>query len=1056
MKVNQIKTINNQYPEIAKYILLAKNSKQGNIGQITSFIERDKNNKQKIVKWIEYWSKEYLEQAIILIKGLQYIEKEQKEELKQSIYKKIDEVTSINKKIYIKILASLYFEEFDKAEEEYMKIKKQKTEIEEQYKEFEKEWIEKQDKSINEEENEYMYKKTKFIAKIRKYDKILKNLNAGITYKFLNNSNYNLILRYVNIVQKCGDYEKIKYVVTMISKTINKNIQKNLIQEIVNTFIKREEINYAFDFLYHLKVKNYLEYIPKDKSEMEYIEVLNEINRNNPVLLEIQKNLFFNANYKKYNNLLLCTKKWIEYIEKRTEKLNDIEVVHEAILILKCIDSDINILKTNEYITWKIDEISNIILENKIDIEKVVYEIIEYYKILIGVINKIILNEKSFNDLSEKIEQLKCLNIFAYKEEYKDPLLKKYRKELSSNINISKKIYKEDMEKKYRTLKSGKRIYLYMNTHWKYVIPIEEFLEEMEQKNIKISYNNLNKYIFYGIIIPGKRNKRLKLKNVYNINRTRVRDPLKTLENKKYKCVVKIIGINRFSSELLVQISEIIEQDEYKKESKNEKIKNSFEQYIRALEKKDDTDIKELSKKLKKVNTNQTKKIAKTQILMMEQFGKEIIDILKKDEANPFKYKNIKSYKSGINSKKILKDKEKLNNLKQLIELCNSEYDEEIKNLKTYYSEYVKEKYKEILENDKNDIKDIVYYYMNTSTKYIINLNEYIYLIAITRFKEQENIDIYEIFKYYPILFKELTYNKEDKNYKVKDLENLQAQDVIYDGLKENTIIDGISYLNSYLNRYNVITKKIYINTLVKTYFITNSREYDELLKTLTNMLYVNSRAFNEIKKIKQIPELRNNNRKKIKAYPFLTLQLENICINLFMRLINDVKNLEKFILMLGNNNIFRQDMNINSQPKKYNKNTKEEIKETFLNQINSDNIETILYCYQNSYLKNMIRIEELIRRLFIYNNGLNNVDKNGKIYLNNYNLQINVKIKSIEQEIIIAERIKDYDDIKINIIGEISNKKNKQLKVVEYNTISKIFICKEIKSAYYNKNKKS
>ena len=148
-------------------------------------------------------------------------------------------------------------------------------------------YIEKQYKLV-------LYKKMPQLENLVKseYQKInITNFNNIITTKLLKESNYELIFNYIYILQCFSDYSDFKDEIHKF-KLAPKKQNKDIILKITNRFIKKREIYPAFQFLKNISISNYFEYLPKSRTESEYIDIVKrEFNFFSGY--QIQKDLFF-------------------------------------------------------------------------------------------------------------------------------------------------------------------------------------------------------------------------------------------------------------------------------------------------------------------------------------------------------------------------------------------------------------------------------------------------------------------------------------------------------------------------------------------------------------------------------------------------------------------------------------------------------------------------------------------------------------------------------------------------------------------------------------------
>ena len=75
-------------------------------------------------------------------------------------------------------------------------------------------------------------------------------------------------------------------------------------------------------------------------------------------------------------------------------------------------------------------------------------------------------------------------------------------------------------------------------------------------------------------------------------------------------------------------------------------------------------------------------------------------------------------------------------------------------------------------------------------------------------------------------------------------------------------------------------------------------------------------------------------------------------------------------------------------------------IRDMFLDKSKTADLETVLYCYENTFLKNLISIEEILKTVLVYNkNYKNKVDNEGFFDLLEYNIEVVGVVKKDDME---------------------------------------------------------
>ena len=147
---------------------------------------------------------------------------------------------------------------------------------------------------------------------------------------------------------------------------------------------------------------------------------------------------------------------------------------------------------------------------------------------------------------------------------------------------------------------------LYMNTHWKHIIHLEDLLQALEQKNAKEVEAYFAPYIFYGKIKPIKTYFRFKIQNVNVLNRTRLSNN-SFLQGEDYRTQTfqaKICGYSSIYHEILVKDvcavrDTIIEMPE--NEEKSEETNSTLAEIPTVLSKEDEKTYRMLERQCKQI-----------------------------------------------------------------------------------------------------------------------------------------------------------------------------------------------------------------------------------------------------------------------------------------------------------------------------------------------------------------------------------------------------------------------------------------------------------------------
>lgn len=858
-------------------------------------------------------------------------------------------------------------------------------------------------------------------------------LNNKIFETLLEDSDYRLIFEYIYIVEKCNDYHKIEYILPkMILAPKEKN--KDLIIKIVNKFIEYDKTYYAFEFLENISIKNYLDYMPKDKTALDYIEIIRK-KRPSIIMLYVQKQLFFEEYFKEYQDELECTKKWIKYLEANTE-IKKNEIVHEMILIMELLNMDMSLLDNDSFILQYLEKISNSIKKYNIVINNKYAS-----KLTINVLNRILCNDKEFAEIIRKIKIINYANIF--KNSLDSTSLPVYIKEISFNTQIveTKQIFTKLIEN-INQENAKDLIYIYMNTHLKAIIPIEILADKLFEKNLKNIIDLFNEYNFYGRFSPTNLEMyyRFKIHNVLNLSRTRIRKSQVSKFNNIFKNIykLKISGYDNINKEILIEDINIFS-------ATKSIVNNEIQAYIASYMNEKINMVTTINKS--EFNDIELTKIIETQVDLLKNISPQLIQKMKKDNKNPYRFINYEEIKEK-------RSIEIIDMIEMYKEKVNLKTEEGI-SLKEKFHDRIKEELNNGLRDEDKLLENIIFYYMNSVIKYILDFDEFIEILVASRFEEQEIVNIETYFEGYPIFYKDIKNNK-DNNFLNIICRNLACEKKSLKGLIKN----DLTYKAGIIKYYNKKSKQCIIEEKISIEIPARSEEYLKLLKIFNKYIATNNfSVLEELKSLKKITELSNERNIKYSNDEFLLKVYINLYYRVVVTLINDLKKLKLFIEYLGANNCWTDA--------KFNKNkviwvfkSNKSIPEAFIKKAKVENIEDILYCYNNTFLKINIPLDELLKNIFKFNkNGYTLVKRDGKVDLSKYNIVVEA-FKSQEQassDYMSMQTHNNFDNLKVIMTNKraeyIEPNKKMIIKITQYDVIYNILYCRKVPRKNYKTN---
>lgn len=332
---------------------------------------------------------------------------------------------------------------------------------------------------------------------------------------------------------------------------------------------------------------------------------------------------------------------------------------------------------------------------------------------------------------------------------------------------------------------------------------------------------------------------------------------------------------------------------------------------------------------------------------------------------------------------------------------------------------------------------------MNTSTKYIININDFLDCIIEERVKNNILAKLNE----YEIIFKEI-----DENNNIKEPLQVEVENIKYTGnpIKKD-FANKLAYLKGNLE-YDINSKQLYISNLYYTDLPRNSEGYYQLIRILDEFVETkNINVLEQLKKLEIILELKSDQNIKYAGDKYLLANYRRLYNMSVAILINNLELLKTFILDLRKNNYWKKS-NDSTNYLNWHVNSIGEIKniiKIFLENAKKDDPETVIYCYKNTYLKNVIPLDQLLKTIFRFNKeGRKIINERGNVNLKQHALTILANIENVNENHTIVYTKKGFDHLKVIIqdanISKFSElSKQIYLKVEKYSTANNILFCK-------------
>lgn len=845
---------------------------------------------------------------------------------------------------------------------------------------------------------DFLMSKDEKLARLLKPSEIFKGpkyINNSVIDKLLEASDYDTILDFISVVDNNDDFLTIFNSIKKIRNIIIDN-HTDKIKSLVKEMIGRNHYYYALHILKCCNAKKYMDYLPQDKTPMDYLEEIKGDYVRASII--IQKELFAEAHPEL--NGIECSKAWLKHIDSY-EELHTSEIKSQIQTVIELLISDFCLLE-DEYIKEKIEYFR----KNSQDYIKSLP--VRLYKNAKDLMNKIILETHTNKELISKLKQISGINLFEYLENEIEPMYDRMEMFAPEMTAKSKELLNRILSEK--DLNTEELVYIYMNTYMRVTIGLEEFIPRLLENNCENIYEELNKYKFY-INIWLTKNKRKRVASLLNVKKI-VDIPLENsttnLLGNTYKKVytVTIQSFDKFQNCLcLSKIREISMPEEETAEV--EQIENDEEQNTRPTNRLEwymfyyEEDKVAHFERLKEFSLNgeELERFIQFQIDLLPKLTSTVEEKLFKDTINPYRYKN---YKFLLQCKPV-KQKEQFEKI--------SFYREFATKLKKKYAKIVKEEYIKLLRTNNIELLTIIKYYFNTSTRYFLALEDFIKLIANIRFNDKKIVFLSKYFQYFPILFSNTTEDVYivDMSQIVTRLGDKKYIKYVGDTKKikeKNQFKRAYFCIDTYDKEKQEITTKNF--DIVDLY--VNSNAFKKMMKSLNSYAKIgNISILDNFDNFPVVPEFDGFNNFEFAQRRDIGLleEYKQVYYEATKKALDNneenIDNLKIFVEKLGNNNywsLIKDTVLYSGWFVDTKRNDLILIRDMFLDKIKNADLETVLYCYENTFLKNLISIEEILKTVLIYNkNYKNKVDSEGFFDLAPYNIEIVGVVKKDEME---------------------------------------------------------
>ena len=1007
--------IQKKYPKVANLMLGAQTATSDEwIGTYTSMIEY--SNLETLTQWVECWIEVDVIKAAFIISKLSATKREKVEEFKNKVLEKVQSDEKIA--MYKTILVLIKFQDFEKIKEIYLEICKQGQV----------------------DERQRIFTNNKIIASLH------------------SDSDYQNILKYIGALIEINKYEEVSMLVGRLHYAVGqtykggKSKNQEAIEDVVQKLINAEKYYYAFNFMKMLGIKRYRDFLPKDK-ELSYFSEKLDGEKDTIANALLKKDLYIEENIGKFENISECYKSLIRYVEENPQKWKN-KIVVKLYALLEIILNNLETWFQDTYILEQIAQISEEIEENDITIKNNSINIK-----VIKIIQDILYKEQEIDKIIEKIDKLGDVNVFRHKKQLEISKCLGVEKEQYRAVNLETIALFKNILENTEVQDIEKVIYIYMNTQCRYTYSIEDFVRKIyfitNRDNQKIQ-ELFAQYTIIGYVKTQKNTYyKLRIKSTKSINKSRV----SITEIQEEDNIIgsafsaKISGYREIGNEVALTDLKIALKDDFSSDSST-RIRTYLKIYKVALGRKvSEKEMREANSVKGELHDRRIRKIVKLQLdtfLELENHAENIIDTLQRDKLNPFMYWYYKNSATYKNMKNIT---EKIKKFKEKVHTITMEEDETVTLIENYKATAI-DNLKKVLQIKGIENKDIIFYYMNTVYKHLITLNEFLKILCDTRLKNQvdENgiIHIYNFFKYYPILFYDV------KDTKIDNFLQIEAENVYDETLQERNL-EKRYCKKTFIYFYDTKQDKILARNSSLTDFMGRSNELKNLEELMEEYLNnENEESLENLRKAPQIPELENKQfiNSAIRSFSLAEYKLKYSKI--FESLIGDSYKLKDFIEALGKNNLWNKDNNDFSYEFWHiDKNSWQQSKSIFLNNVKmEENVDIILFCYMNTFLKKIMPIDELFENLFMHNQkNYEKMMNTGKINLTDFNIEISVNMYKKEENFFYANdffsngklKVKLSEQSEIDLAEKMLNQQNNrfELLVEEYDGMFNIVKCK-------------
>lgn len=935
--------MNNKFNLIIPFIKKCETDIERHRRTFTKALEKDPN---KLDQWINYLSEADILQAAIAVS-----------ELKNKDKKYINLLTNklaTHETNYQTILALLYLNQHDQIIKRYNELKSETIDKDEQlkdefdYAEYDEEFTE---ETIIEHSKLKDEDPTKVnIIELYVYSPIVDDINRKIYSNLIEKySDYTLIIDYILDLTKSNQHQAIYKLFSRIDKiTITETIS-NKIKEIISILIKKQEY-----------------------------------------ILALQSLKFLKLDYEEYTGIKNA--EYITYLEENYTSLSALTFIKELALkeisIKDYFNKTKNNLYDNEHVVDNLKTILELIImgDNPYDYEDEIKKINEYYMDKSLYVYELELNglfENMFNQVIKNIpeELINVVKMFDHTNPYRYNVEQKsivYLKVKNKYTSSNKLLNIVDNVTGNSKLSDKDKIFIYMNTHMKILINLTDYLYLINPKfkgdsNTHDVEQWFKDYIFYAVVISinyKNDNGRVRNKLINVLENNKIRGSLFSIEKYtgtklvKYKILATKITTFRPSDNSFKLI--------YLKDEKNTEKQDYEKIYIDLANNKkiakEVLDKEKIGQALNFYDVKEINNFFEVQIKALKELSnnyKNYIEVLKRDFASPFKWKN-----SGALSIESLEQ--------QVLKSRMDNYYKDHDGVRTdVYQSIVS------LIQSTASLEEIIYIYMNTLVKHNISINDlFKLLIKNQKFDTvphtENKYDIEELFKDYQFKGKIISYDEEEKltNFSCHLLWNFHLCSTTLNNPKD--YLQSHKYIKFKLKFYDSATNIIEVTNITKSKHSICDYGLIYLDKILISIRKENNidNYIDQIKNVTKIAlldeQLTLGTKKDI--YNSVRLHLDQYIATL-SKFIENLEDVEKFLKALGANNIliYPRHFNDNDLITCRRINSYSRMITVFSKSfIHSNNLRRLLYIYLNSIARQTLSLNKLLKTFCDHHNVIN------------------------------------------------------------------------------------